>query len=565
MPNYDHPNREHQKLVDRITQLDTVPEDAAAYLRWVTAEAHLDLLRENAGANELIVYASGPYTSMHSIVVPEERLSRLDENELYDLCDLPRGRAHYFSGTKSDDVGINSEKIDGVHHLVFDREIPKFDGEVRGSLEVLQEYCHLADIHWREELRAYCSLNRIGNVEHAVSVTSHPDRSPVTLVSFMFRPLEKYLTISNSVLIRAFEFFLHSRGTPVNPTDNDERRETHHKVDTLFYTYHANAGMHRTHGIQIIPPRHSRGDVIASVKGDWVAEETDPPVEFKAWCFQDDPPWNRNEDSPLPPSRLVPADGSVIARTSHAFFDPEVLLEYKNNSERYEVTESRIICRGGWSLRYHENDARQIHTLVYYLSEIPKQEQYHWKKYNEDPKRAIARGVYETAIVGIPYAFSDSLLLIKQVLNPWDGDNCPWWKLKALFSSVNKPLGTGRDEWARAFVALSKLVVEGFQFDAIRSALKAMNVDFSKDHGSILLLEKLLTSCKLLDEGQRLEGLREVQQIRLHESHASGGQLAQLAKGALLIHGSYPAHFESVCRNILHECELVEQAFSESS
>ena len=563
MPSYEHPNREHQKLVDRITQLDTVPEDAAAYQRWVTAEGHLDLLRENAGANELIVYASGAYTFMHSIVVPEERLSRLDENELYNLCNLPRGRAHYFRGTESDDVGIDSEKIDRVHHLVFSREIPKFDSDERDSLEIMQEYCHLAGIHWRDELSAYCRLNRLGDVEQGVSITSHPDRSPVTLVSFMRHPLEEYLVVSNSVLIRAFEFFLHSRRTPVNPADNDPPQETQYRVGTLLYTYHVNAGIHRTYGIQLLRPGLSKGKVIASLKGEQVTEEDDPPVEFMSWCFRDAPPWNRSEDSPLPPSRSVPADGSVIARTSHAFFNPEVLLEYKN-SEKYEIIGNRITCRSEWSLRYHENNARQIHTLVYYLSEIPKQEQYHWKKYNEEPRRGIARGVYETAIEGMPYAFDDPLLSIRQIITHWDEDSRPWWKLKVPLSSVNKPLSTSRNEWARAFSALSKLLIEGFQPKSIRSSLRAMDIEFSKDDKSILLLEKLLVACNLLKEKQQLEGLRKIQQIRTYDSHASGLRLIQLAKDSLAKHGTYTAHFESVCRIAVGEIEMIEQAISEN-
>jgi hypothetical protein len=56
------PNYEHKKLIQAITKLDEVPADSHAFSEWIRAEAHLAFLRENAQADELVIYASGEYT-----------------------------------------------------------------------------------------------------------------------------------------------------------------------------------------------------------------------------------------------------------------------------------------------------------------------------------------------------------------------------------------------------------------------------------------------------------------------------------------------------------------------
>jgi len=41
--------------------------------------------------------------------------------------------------------------------------------------EILQEYAHLARIHWRSEQRAYCCFDEHGDLDHVVSVTARED------------------------------------------------------------------------------------------------------------------------------------------------------------------------------------------------------------------------------------------------------------------------------------------------------------------------------------------------------------------------------------------------------
>ena len=325
MPSYKHPNYEHRKLVERLDGFETPLQDAREHVAWVRASKRLDLLRENADSSELIIYASGPRTlvntsiSVNTVIVPEEKLALLSRHELYDCCIHGSLRAHYAESNQLG-VRVDAERIDGVHHLVFERDAAGFYGETESYFEALQEYCQLADIHWREDQAAYCRFNILGDVEHTVSITLNPDQNSTTLISFMRGPLQEYLIASNSALVRAFEFFFAQIEESPLLDGSEESEHIYEENNALFYTYEVSGrGTWRTHGIQIIRPNRSNHET-----------ENEPPIKFMAWDFRDDPPQNRNQDGTLPPCKEVPADPSQnISRASYAFFRPEVLLKYK--------------------------------------------------------------------------------------------------------------------------------------------------------------------------------------------------------------------------------------------
>ena len=68
-------NYEHKRLLETVAKLDEVPTDSLTFSVWIRADAHLKFLRENACANELVIYASGEYTFVRSVVVPNATAS----------------------------------------------------------------------------------------------------------------------------------------------------------------------------------------------------------------------------------------------------------------------------------------------------------------------------------------------------------------------------------------------------------------------------------------------------------------------------------------------------------
>ena len=549
MSDYEHPNYAHRKLVQRMAQLEGSPPEPEEHAAWVTGVGHLHLLKENAHADELIVYASGPCTVLNTIIVPEEQLPLLSQNQLYNCCIHGFLRAYYVESNQDSNF-IETERIDRMHHLVFERAPEDSDAERGGYFEVLQEYCHLANIHWSAKHQAYCRFNALGDVQQAVSVSSNADWNTISLVSFIRGPLEEYLLASNSVLVRAFEFFFTAHSSAPETANAQESAETYEEDGPLLYTYEVSGrGTWRMHGIQVIRSEQHSNEHKENVS-----------VEYIAWDFRDDPPWYRIEDSALPLCKTVKADPSDnTTRTSHAFFNAEVLSKYKNDNEKYEVNENHINCRGGWSLRYYLNEAQQIHTLVYYLSQIPIEEQSYWKSYNVYPMTGISTGVYQATLEGIPYEYSNALLSIRRIVRHWNESRFPWWRRNLRFQGISAPLTGSRNEWSKAFLELSKLIIEGFVIEELQSIAHRKGIG-SKSTDRLFLLERILATRIESNDGHRLAGLQKVRQIRNRGglAHSTEDESALLANNALTEHGTYTAHFEAVCRTVVNELKEIE-------
>ena len=247
--------------------------------------------------------------------------------------------------------------------------------------------------------------------------------------------------------------------------------------------------------------------------------------------------------------------------TSPAFFRPDVLAKYKSDHEKYQIESRMISCRGRWSLHYDVNDADQVHVYICDLQHLPYSEQLHWASHNEAPKADISQRALEIDFEAKWSSLSTPLEDVLTILRRWSEDGVPWWTLRSepLLQRVNVPLTDSRDEWARAFLGFAKLVVEGFELSWLREQLSS----YDKDERSLKLLERLLQARGTSAEDVRLHGLRTVQQIRSkEEAHVPGTEAGDLASHALAEHGTYAAHFRTVCQDVTGELRLLEEALS---
>ena len=177
------PSYEHKKLIERISQLDKVPENAAEYAAWIKAGEHLALLRDNAKQNELIIYAANHYVFIHTVVVSENSLSPLDQDDLLRWSDPLKPFASYAYGGGKDGVWIErtdhpsgSKILENARQLVFGRDFEGLKDKDALYYEILQEYSHLTHIHWRPEQHAYCCFDKNGDFDHIVSITPKDEK-----------------------------------------------------------------------------------------------------------------------------------------------------------------------------------------------------------------------------------------------------------------------------------------------------------------------------------------------------------------------------------------------------
>ena len=568
------PSYEHDRLVDRITHLDALPEDAAEYSAWINAERHLRFLRDNTGEDELAIYASGEYTFINTVVVNQDSISPIDQSDLLRWNGSPfYGCASYVWGGGRDDVWIerggnhwDSKTLDQARPLVFGRELEGLKGRDRVYFEIQQEYSHVADIHWRQEQHAYCRFDEHGDWEQAVSITSKETKGGVTLVSFTRRQLDQYLAASNSVLVRMFDFMLlrYSEFTGWPDAPETVVRESYH----LFYRQKVDPGKAAyTRGVQIIRPARPRNEIFASITNGWRGYKDRQYCEFTAWDRRNKRIASISTDPSATTSYFDASKNSLPFEVSPVFFRPEVLLRYKADRDKYTIDEEHrtIHCRGGWELRtYDINEAGQVHTYIRYLRALPYEEQLYWRSFNEKPKTDISERAFLNDYKGEPTNIVDPLANILSIVRRWAESDLTWWKLREekLLERVNTPRTASRDEWTQAFSDLSKLVIEGFHVPGIRTRLKEMGIVFGKDEKSLTLIEKVLIERYGIVDGTRLSGLRTVQDIRSKvASHSEGSRAVELEREALEEHQTYSAHFENICNTVTSELNLIEEAF----
>jgi len=565
------PSYKHKKIIEELKGLDELPPDREDFATWILAGAHLEFLRQNARSEELVIYGSGDYSFVHAAIVPNDRLAALSQDDLLHWSGTPYASiASYVNGGGRDDVWLErltdstgSMELEGATQLVFGRTFEGWSGSDRTFFEINQEYTHVTGIHWRSEQRAYCRFDQNGDLEQVVSVTAGSDNvKDVLCVSFAWVPLEEYLAVTKSTLVRRFDFtLLHRNSFTMWPKGPETViRES----DQLFYRQKVDPGVAAyTTGAQLIAPRRPYRAIFDDLRG---GRKDRKYVEFIALDWRNNRVTKISTD-PKATTNYFEAHGNALPfELSPAFFRPDVILKYKTDKEKYNVGERDITCRAAWRLQaFDVNEAGQVFAYICYLRNLPYAEQLHWQSCNEAPKAGISERAITNDFKGEFTTFKDPLREVLSIARSWQETSVPWWKLREdrLLERVSTPLTTSRDEWAEAFMDLAKLVVEGFVITAIRARLEKLGIAYEQKEQSIALLERLINQETESTEKQPLTGLRTVQLIRTKaKGHASGREVETLVQEVLAEHESFTKHFKHVCATLVLELQTIAGAFS---
>ena len=565
------PSTEHRNILDRISAIAAVPDNQDSYEDWIKGIFHLEFLEDNISDDEIVIFASANSIFVKTAVVNKQSLSSTEKQALLDWDGgLDIAAASYSIGGPNNDVTVEfqsgiwgSSFLPDARPLVFARNFEGWSGSGQSYFEVLQEYSHITEIHWRPEEHAYCRFNRLGDLEHVVSVTSaEPGQRPRSeLATFKRHPLDQYLAASESALIRMFDFTMLDRKT-FNGW-NRGAEIVFPENQNLFYHQEYVAGhAGYVRGIQIVGPSRPKSELLASIVG---RNNTSSYVEFISHDIRNNRIAGISTD-PSATTNYIKADTNNLPHEiSPAFFRSEVLLRYTADQEKYTFEYRRLHCRGAWEIRYDVNEADQVHVYIRDLRRLPLEEQLYWKSFNEPPKAGISERALEHDIKGEWTDITEPIEGVQAILRNWADDRVDWWRVtdENLISRDITPRTESRDDWARAFMHLSNRTVAGFQTKIIRSRLRDAKIEFEKTDQSLVLLEKLRASQQDPHIPSSLEGLREVQAIRSKvAAHLGGSDAERLWHNARQQHRSYTAHFNHVCQIVTEELKIIEDLFS---
>jgi len=539
---------------------------------WVQQEDVLPFLEQEIKDENIILYAALPFAFLHAVLIPDVKLNKSIVDDLLLWNNNPY--SSWGLVVSADDAWIEgplaeagSKTLSKGEQIIFARS---FEGvESREHYFELQEkISHVLGLHYMSERNAWCRLNKMGDIEDIVKIlelSDLPRRASGTVITINKKVLGEYTSVGNFVLCRMFDFTRYRRGD-FSGWRGENRPAIFGKHKEIFgklVVYEGYGSYSR--GVQVKNISVPKEKVINNTWGRSSSKKTKQYAMFIAFDWKN----KRIAEISCDPSCLASyfVESELPFQTTPAFFKPEVLLKYKSDREKYHLDDRSISCRGSWYLdTYDVNEAGQVHTYLIYLSNLPYEEQLHWKQYNEKPKAPLSKRAFATDFKGEWYDEYDPLYTLKYKLEELHRANVGWWTLRSedVLKKVNYPYTSSRDEWADEILNLDQLIVEGFEEKWLRRKAKELGRNPDLTLRELKLTEESLIGIgfeedhayKIMSPFHELHNLRSVL-----KGHASGSEAEEMRKQALQNFGSFHKHFKDLCTKCDESFSIIIEAF----
>lgn len=541
-----------------LSALAWVPEeDTAAWL--LGADTSVDFLRDNATRDELVIYASGGAVLVHGVLAPTAQVTPADHNDLRGAYVMPddawciqrawgggEGHRMYLEPPLS---SPGCKSLVGGEKLIYRRS---FNGVAKGPspIELSQKLVHSLGLYWVEERNAYCRLDGRGDIEDVIRVLrlkGPPTEPEVAVVTILTKDLAKYMALADMVLVLKFDFTRfqakHFGGW------NQDRYSSENSAPDLFYNVGRSVNASYANGVMILRPNVTVEQLVQA----WKDEEDESKKQYATFKIID---WKnkRHIETSCGPDHLSNyfEKSDKPFEISPAFFRPEVLTRFKNDPEKYDLTDRSIGCRNAWYLKtYDINEAGQVHTYIGYLAKLPYEEQVYWQSFNEWPKAPISKRAFENDFEGKWSSEYDPLQMLKYKIRQLDDNPPAWWKIRGdeLIDVARYPATDSVSEWGDEILALDQLLVEGFLAKPLQKLAMDAGRKIDKQWQSVRLLQDYLEA-----QGRDPEEAKAVMEplARLHKlrsilkGHSAPSERMAASKSARKDHGTLRAHFTAL-------------------
>ena len=383
----------------------------------------------------------------------------------------------------------------------------------------------------------------------------------MSLILVRRKVFEKLLYLGDWCLVRYFSF---TRFNAESPNYDSFTRKIYEpeEYDAKFAIIRCKDEYVEFRGAQIEHPTTPKSKLLS-----WKFSDNEEEIEKKYANFivQD---WKNDrilKDYSIDPKNFANyfIKSDLPFETSPVFFKAEVLDKYKNNSDKYELKERTISCRGGWYLQtYDINEYNQVHTYAVYLGRLPYKEQLHWLQYNEEPKGPISKRSFQTDFEA---KFPDEIPLLQQLQDCLEalgkteigeGKLCVWEPKGDNWESASKGLhyvnSENANQWHDFIIALANATNEGFQKKALsKIASKFGNSD--DQLGTLGLLKFILTASNNEDKIPKTHGVLNDLQSKRGKGKAHGTW--DTPGGSLVEDGTKRLH------DVINSINLLKQIF----
>jgi hypothetical protein len=558
-------------VIEILKKISAVPERAgSAFEDWLEQTETVQFLEQNARETELVVYASLHHILVQTVLVSSNQLDPPDMEDLqkWDLISDSWAINYHLSGGDPT-VWITrplesagSKALSGGEKLVFSRSFEGYDDK-KSYIEFLQKFVLVFDLHFVPHKNAYCRLDKHGDLEEVIRITEIPAIKGGwggRVVTVDRCQLDDYMLLTNSVLVRLFDFTLFDPSDFSGWGDNRKERSVTNEQYGYKITVQAGVGSYMR-GVQIVRSPETMEELHHRLTHQYEEKQ------YASFIAHD---WKNGRVSEISCGPGHTANyftkSDLPFEVTPAFFRPEVLVKYKADPQKYKLDERSIQCRASWHLQtYDINEAGQIHTYLIYLRNLPYEEQLYWKSFNEPPKAPISKRAMTTDMLGDFYTEYNPLQSVKIIVGKLTEQEPPWWRLRGseLLDSVHYPTTASSEEWADELMALDKLLVEGFEEKWLRNkAIELGQTPLASD-GSLFLVARCLQGLGFDEEHamSTVSPLRTLHYLRTKlKGHAGGSEAIGIRGSALAVHGSFRKHFRILCG----ECDAAMQRIIEA-
>lgn len=507
------------------------------------------------------IYFSYKHFFLNSFIVP---VNKLKKGYIEDLLNWNSGIISYsysygYSYSKGKprkktfkamSDGIGAKTLINSTPIIFQRF--NMDYKEQLFIELNQKIEHLLDIYWLEDKGAYCKIDDNGDFEEIFTIDIDK-KNELTLCTIKQKDLNFYLFLTNSVLVRVFDLDKIHDSWDFHANYKRFADSYRNAKEEIFFnrTKELEENGKRIRGwikgFQIIrnkeklskmrkilegkEDREYASFIINDFKNKKIVEWSSNPKELGSYHVKNDLPFG----------------------TSPAFFNPQVLLKYKQDNEKYSFAYRKINIRGGSSIDYDINEEGQVHAYIIDLSRLSYEEQLYWKSYNEKPKAGISSRAFNSDFLAKWDFEYDPLFSLKEILKKfpminYKGEKIKIWELPNvpnpnLIDNLCYVDTDSKKEWEDQVLNLAKIIIEGLSKKTIIKISKELNC-YDKKLRSIKLLSNILNNIKISSDETELviDPLQSIWNLR--------------SKVVAHAHGAYPkGDLRKQFRDILENCD----------
>lgn len=531
--------------------------DKAAWL--LDAEGAIEFLKNNATCEELVIYASAGAVLIHGVLAPTAQVTPADQTDLlgaHVMSDDSWCIQKSWGGGQGHRIYLEPplthpgcKSLVGGEKLIFRRS---FTGVDTGPapIELSQKLVHSLELYWVPERSAYSRLDSKGDIEDVIRVIwlkAPESETGAVVVTILIKELATYMALSDLSLVIKFDF---TRFEPDNFAGWAQDRQSSRKLGPdLFYNAGRSTNASYANGCMILRAAVTVDELIQQ----WKEEEDPTRKQYATFKIQD---WKnqRSVETSCAPEFLSNyfTQSDKPYEISPVFFRSDVLARFKNDPEKYDLTDRTISCRNAWYLKtYDINEAGQVHTYIGYLADLPYEEQLYWQSFNEWPKAPISKRAFENDFQGQFSSEYDPLQMIKYKIRQLDEAPPPWWKPRGsdLLDAARYPATDSVSEWGDEILALDQLLVEGFLQRPLQKLAAEAGRMIDKQWQSLRLLQDYLEAqgCNAEEAKVVMEPLVRLHKLRsVLKGHGAPSERTAASKQARTEHGTLRAHFTAL-------------------